>query len=69
MWGSESKFFALFPEYITRFKALQIGNKAYLETAYNGTFEAVFFCPASLQKAALHIRNFCAIDRTYTRSK
>ena len=69
MWGNESKSFALFPDYITRFKAVDSTNRAYLSTLANSTFEAAFFCPASLQKAAGNLRGFCAIDRTYTKSK
>lgn len=69
MWGDESESFALFPEYIERFKAADIENRAYLETTSNGTFEAIFFSPAGLQKAAKYIRGFCAIDGTHTRSR
>lgn len=69
MWGDETESFALFPDYITRFKATDSASKAYLSTLANGTFEAAFFCPASLRKAANNLRGFCAIDGTYTKSK
>ena len=69
MWGDESESFALFPDYITRFKAADSANRAYLSTLANSTFEAAFFCPASLRKAAGNLRGFCAIDGTHTKSK
>ena len=37
MWGDESESFALFPDYITRFKAADSANRAYLSTIANGT--------------------------------
>jgi hypothetical protein len=69
MWGDESELFALFPDYITRFKAIDSINRVYLSTLTNSTFEAAFFCPTSLQKVVGNLRGFCTINGTYTKSK
>jgi hypothetical protein len=69
MWGNKSELFALFPDYITCFKAIDSANRVYLSTLTNSTFEAAFFCPASLRKAAGNLRGFCTINGTYTKSK
>jgi MuDR family transposase len=69
MWGNESESFALFPDYITRFKAVDRSNRAYISTLSNGTFEAAFFCPRGLRNAGTYLRGFTAIDRTHTKSR
>ena len=69
MWGNESKSFALFPDFIARFKAANRDNKAYISTRLDGIFEAGFFCPRGLQKAGAHVRGFTAIDGTHTKSR
>jgi hypothetical protein len=69
MWGNESKSFALFPNYIARFKAADKANRAYISTLPNGTFEAAFFCPGGLRNAGTYLRGFTAIDGTHTKSR
>jgi hypothetical protein len=69
MWGDESESFALFPDYIARLKAADSANRVYISTLYDGTFEAAFFCPAGLRKAAGYLRGFVAINGTHTKSK
>lgn len=69
MWGNESESFALFPDYIARFKAADRTNVAYISTLSNGTFEAVFFCPGGLRNAGTYLRGFTAIDGTHTKSR
>lgn len=69
MWGNESDSFALFPDYIARFKAADRANRAYISTLHDGTFEAIFFCPAGLRNAGTFLRGFTAIDGTHTKSR
>ena len=69
MWGDESESFALFPDYIARFKAADRTNRAYISTLSNGTFEAAFFCPGGLRNAGTYLRGFTAIDGTHTKSR
>jgi hypothetical protein len=69
MWGDESESFALFPNYIARFKAADRANRAYISTLPNGTFEAIFFSPGGLRNAGTYIRGFTAIDGTHTKSR
>ena len=48
MWSNKSELFALFPDYIARFRAADRANRAYISTLSNGTFEAAFFYPRGL---------------------
>jgi hypothetical protein len=69
MRGSESESFALFPDYIARFKAADRNNAAYISTISNGTFEPLSFCPSGLRNAGTYLRGFIAIDGTHTKSR
>lgn len=42
IWGNESESFALFPDYITRFRKANLRNFAQLESGSHGVFEAAF---------------------------
>lgn len=69
MWGDESESFALFPDYIARFKSADRSNRAYISTRTNGTFEAAFFCPGGLRTVGTYLRGLTAIDGTHTKSR
>lgn len=68
IWGDESDSFALFPDYITRFKAADPTNFAAIHESH-GVFEAAFFAPGGLRKSGQFLRPFTAIDGTHTKSK
>src|ERR1700679_1045279 len=67
IWGDESDSFALFPDYITRFKAADPTNFAAINESH-GVFEAVFFAPGGLRNSGQFLRPFTAIDGTHTKS-
>jgi hypothetical protein len=69
LWGNESECFAQFPNYIDRFKAIDSENKAWLDIAIDGAFQATFFAPAGVRHAGRHLRSFTAIDGTHTKSQ
>jgi hypothetical protein len=50
MWGNKSESFALFPNYIARFKAADRTNVPYISTLSNGTFEAPFSALAASER-------------------
>ena len=61
--------FAKFLAYIERYMAIHLLHYASLKLSPNRSFEAIYFCSASYQRACTQVRPVLAVDRIYTRSK
>jgi hypothetical protein len=68
--GDEEDCFALFPEYIRRFKAVDCDNYAeYFKDPDSKQFKAAFFCPSACKHTSIFARRYYAIDGTHTLSR
>jgi hypothetical protein len=67
--SNKADCFAKFPAFIKQYKAVDNRNAIAIVIGEGSYFEAIFFAPASTQRAYTKLCKFIALDRTYTRSK